>query len=106
MIFILRSGEISDVIVVGDVIHDLTPASRMAFSALQRAVNVRALRVKTLRKWIVRILIMLLMMISETNGPIYSCRFITRITSSKTNIFGSERKKRERLSSNRLSCTV
>lgn len=56
------SCETSDVIVVADVIHDLVPASRTAFSALQRAVNVRALRVKTLRKWIVRILMTLLMM--------------------------------------------
>ena len=55
------------VIVVADVIHDLAPASRMAFNALQRAVNVRALRAKTLRKWIVKILMMLLLMISDTN---------------------------------------
>lgn len=61
------SCETSDVIVVADVIHDLPTASRMAFNALQRAVNVRALRAKTLRKWIVRILIMLLMMRSDTN---------------------------------------
>ena len=41
---------------------------RMAFNALQRAVNVRALRAKTLHKWIVRILMMLLLlMISDTN---------------------------------------
>ena len=59
------SCEISHVIVVACVIHDLAPASRMAFSALQRAVNV--LHAKTLRKWIVRILMMLLMMISDTN---------------------------------------
>ena len=43
------SCETSDVIVVADVIHDLAPASRTAFSALQRAVNVRKLRVKTLQ---------------------------------------------------------
>ena len=49
------------------MIHDLALASRMAFNALQRAVNVRALRAKTLRKWIVRILMMLLLMISHTN---------------------------------------
>lgn len=61
------SCETSDVIVVADVIHDLAPASRTTFSAVQRAVNVRALRAKTLRKWIVRILMTLLMMISETN---------------------------------------
>ena len=60
------SCETSDVIVVADVIYDLAPASRMALNALQRAVNVRALRAKTLRKWIVRILMMLLMMISDT----------------------------------------
>ena len=61
------SRETSDVIVVTDVIQDLAPASRMAFNALQRAFNVRALRAKTLRKWIVRILMMLLMMITDTN---------------------------------------
>ena len=38
------------VIVVADVIHDLAhaPASIMAFSVLRRAVNVNALRAKTL----------------------------------------------------------
>ena len=61
------SCETSDVIVVADVIHDLAPASRMAFNALQRAVNVRALLAKTLREWIVKILMMLLLMISDTN---------------------------------------
>ena len=35
--------ETSDLIVVTDVIHDLAPATRMAFNALQRTVNVRAL---------------------------------------------------------------
>ena len=43
------------------------PASRTTFSALQRAVNEKALRAKSLCKWIVRILMTLLMMISETN---------------------------------------
>ena len=37
------SCETSDVIVVADVIHDLAPPSRTAFSVLQRAANVRAL---------------------------------------------------------------
>ena len=36
------------VIVVADVIHDLAPASIMAFSVLRRAVNVNALRAKNL----------------------------------------------------------
>ena len=57
----------SEVIVVSDVIHDIAPTSRTAFSALHRAVNARALRVKTLCKWIVRILMTLPMMLSETN---------------------------------------
>ena len=61
------SCKTSDVTVVADVINDLAPASRTAFSALQGAVNVRTLRAKTLCKWIVRILMTLLMMISETN---------------------------------------
>ena len=61
------SCETSDVIVVADVIQDLAPASRTAYSALQRAVNVRALHAKTLCKWIMRILMTLLIMISETN---------------------------------------
>ena len=52
---------------VADAIHDLAPASRTAFSALQRGVNVRALRAKTLCNWIVRILMTLLLIISETN---------------------------------------
>ena len=59
--------ETSDIIAVPDVIHDLAPATRMAFNTLQRAVNVRALCAKTLCKWIVRILTTLVMMISETN---------------------------------------
>jgi len=62
-----NSYEISDVFVVADVIHDLVPASRTAFSTVQRAVNVRALRAKTPCKWIVRILMTLLMMTSGTN---------------------------------------
>ena len=62
-----NSCEISDVIVLADVIHDLAPASRTAFSTLQCAVNVRVLRAKTLCKWIERILKTLLRMISETN---------------------------------------
>ncbi|CAB4043449.1 Hypothetical predicted protein [Paramuricea clavata] len=37
------SCETSDVIVVADVIHDLAPASRTVFSALQRAANLKAL---------------------------------------------------------------
>ena len=61
------SCETSDVIVVADVIHDLASTSRTACSALQRAFNVRALRAKTFCKWIVRILMTLLTMISETN---------------------------------------
>ena len=38
-----------------------------------RVVNVRALRANTRRKWIVRILMTLLMMISETNDSVNNC---------------------------------
>ena len=100
------SCETSDVIVVAHAIHDPAPASRSAFSAFQRAVNVRALHAETHCKWIMSILMTLLMMISETsdtaNNNCYVnvhkctyCTFITRITSRKINIFGSERKKQE-----------
>ena len=39
--------ETSDIIVVADVMHDLTPASRTAFSVLQHALIVRALYAKS-----------------------------------------------------------
>ena len=61
------SCETSDVILAAVVIHDLEPASRTTFSTPQRAVNVRTLRAKTLCEWILRILMTLLLMISETN---------------------------------------
>ena len=56
-------------------------AARTAFSALQQAVNVRALCAKTPCKWIMRILMTLLLMISKTNDckpNCYEVKFIGR----------------------------
>ena len=48
--------------------YHLARASRTTFGALQRAVNVRTSRAKTRCKWIMRILMTLLLMISAANN--------------------------------------